>query len=141
MEQPPMDETDLTLAWKVLDEASDIAADHLGQHPSWDLVYVCLGHALLTIQAATDTTLDAGHLDAGQLDAVPTRDPFGVGGADASAGAAPVKSGAGAERSCLALITDAAQLLRGADLGATPGLAVAINAVADAHRALQLSAA
>lgn len=103
-----------------LREASVFAGGRLGTDPAWDLVYCQLGVAILAIQACTpedmSSSLDLAGDDGQEPDSVDATE-------------------------CVALIEAAAQDLRVADLGARPGLTVAVTAVADVRALLREVAA
>ena len=98
----------------VLEAAYEVAEERTWADSGWDLVYLRLGTAVTVIQSTIEGALPAG------------------GGQDV----APAGRG-GSARSCPELVHEAGELLRGGDLGADPILAVAINAVADAHAVLK----
>lgn len=120
-----MDDVDgpaLAAAVTALEAASHVAGTRLCTDPVWDLVYCDLGLAILAIQAATD--------------AVPATDTAGDPAGAQPADAAQARP-AGEVAACVAWVEAAAQVLRQADLGARPGLAVAVTAVADAQAAMR----
>lgn len=114
-----VDGPELARALEALEAASDVVVDLLCTDPAWDLVYCHLGAAILAIQACTDEA--------------PAADP----GQDLDGGMAPPP---GVE-ACVSWVEDAAQVLRHTELGARPGLAVAVTAVADARAVLRELAA
>lgn len=110
------DGTELRGALSALEAVSDFAADRLCTDPAWDLVYCQIGLAILAIQGCTDELLV--DLDGAVVEGPPA-------GVD----------------TCVAWVEDAARVLQGVELGSRPGLAVAINAVADARAVLRDAAA
>lgn len=115
-----IDRTALADALPALEAANRVAGGHLCADPMWDLVYCNVGLAILVIEAATDGMVapPAKDIDATATDAAPVGQVAEVA-------------------ACLAWVQAAAQVLRRADLGSRPGLAVAINAIADAQGALR----
>ena len=110
-----VDGPELARALEALEAASDVVVDLLCTDPAWDLVYCHLGMAILAIQGCTDEVTPA--------DPEPALD----GGAAAAPGV----------EACVSWVEDAARVLRRAELGARPGLAVAVTAVADARAVLR----
>lgn len=110
-----IDRTALADALPALEAANRVAGGHLCADPMWDLVYCNVGLAILVIEAATDGMVAP---PAEAIDATPVGQVAEVA-------------------ACLAWVQAAAQVLRRADLGSRPGLAVAINAIADAQGALR----
>ena len=111
------DGPELARALEALEAASGCVVDLLGPEPAWDLVYCQLGTAILAIQACTND--------------LPAADRDRDGGVATPPGV----------QACVAWVEDAARVLRRAELGARPGLAVAVTAVADARAVLQELAA